>query len=359
MNTITYRKYIFKIIIPTFFVLSIVLTSLVWISQVLRLIHYIDKGLSFKIFFKITLLLVPSLLFMILPLVTVLSIIVVYHRLQCEQQLIIFRSVGLSNFHLAIPALYIAIFITLFAFYISAYLMPYSYNKLKDETSNFQKNISSITNAKVFNHISKTLTVYVDTKSFDGSMNHIILFDNKNPKQKTVFFAKHGRITNTNSKSMQFDLIQGVRHSYDNNGQLTRLYFDTISIFIDTKINYKQSRKKTSLELYLNEMFWPNNNLAIESQNMLIIDGHIRIIWPLFNFTFVFLTLSIFLRQAYNKKLYIREYLFIFTPILGVSYIHFTLQKISYQNPNYILLCYLNLFISIITSIWLNNKKSL
>ena len=111
----TYKKYIFKTIFPTFLTLSAVLTSLVWITQTLRLVHLIDKGIEFKTFLKIVVFLIPSLLFMILPVITVISVIVVYNRLQDERQLIILRSAGLSNFNLAKPALFITILITIFA----------------------------------------------------------------------------------------------------------------------------------------------------------------------------------------------------------------------------------------------------
>jgi lipopolysaccharide export system permease protein len=120
----TYKKYIFKTIFPTFLTLSAVLTSLVWITQTLRLVHLIDKGIAFKTFLKIVVFLIPSLLFMILPIITVISVIVVYNRLQDERQLLILRSAGLSNFNLAKPALFITLLITIFASYVSAYLRP-------------------------------------------------------------------------------------------------------------------------------------------------------------------------------------------------------------------------------------------
>lgn len=355
----TYKKYILKAILPTFLILSAVLTSLVWITQTLRLVHFIDKGIGFQSFIKIITLLIPSLLFMILPIITVISIIVVYSRLQEERQLIIFQSAGLSNFHLAKPALYLTILISIFSAYISAYLMPYSYNKLKEETSSFQKGyVTNIIEARTFNQLSATSTIYIDRKHSDGLMDGVIFFDNKIPKNRTIFFAKQGKIITTPDNA-KFELIDGIRHSYDKNGKLTKLYFDTLSVSITNDTSEEKSRNKTSFELYLSEMLWPDSSLAIEKQNRLIADGHIRIIWPLFNFAFVFLALSIFLKQPYNRKSHIKQYILTFVPILIASYFHFTLQKIAYKDLNYIFLCYINVFICIILSIWLNTKKSL
>ena len=356
----TYKKYIFKAILPTFLILSAVLTSLVWITQTLRLVHFIDKGIAFQSFIKIITLLIPSLLFMILPVITVISIIVVYNRLQEERQIIILQSSGLSNFYLAKPALYLAIFITIFSAYISAYLMPYSYNKLKEETNSFQKGyVTGIIDARTFNQVSTTSTIYIDRKHSDGLMEGVIFFDNNIPKNRTIFFAKQGRIITTSPDNAKFELIDGLRHSYDKNGKLTKLHFDILSVSITNDTSEEKSRNKTSLELYLNEMLWPDSSLPIEKQTRLIADGHIRIIWPLLNFAFVFLALSIFLKQPYNRKSHIKQYIVTFAPIFIASYFHFTLQKIAYKDLNYIFLCYTNVFICIILSIWLNTKKSL
>ena len=297
---------------------------------------------------------------MILPIITVISVIVVYNRLQDERQLLILRSAGLSNFNLAKPALFITILITIFASYVSAYLMPYSYNKLKQETSNFQKGyVANIIETRTFNQISRTSTIYIDSRNADGSMDGVIFFDNKNPENRTIFFAKRGVINITDTENTQFELIDGLRHSYDSQGKLTKLYFDNLAVVIESEKNDEESRSKTSLELYLNEMLWPDTDLPIAKQNRLITDGHSRIIWPLFNFAFVFLSLSIFLRQPYHRKSHIKQYIITFIPILIASYFHFTLQKIAYKDLDYIFLCYANVFVCIMLSIWLNTKKSL
>jgi lipopolysaccharide export system permease protein len=337
-----------------------VLTSLVWITQTLRLMHLIDKGIEFGNFLKIVMLLIPSLLFMILPIITVISIIFVYNRLQDERQLVILRSAGLSNFNLAKPALLAALFISIFSIYISAHLMPFSYNKLKQETNNFQKGyVSNIIKARTFNQISRTSTIYIDGKNSDGSMDGIIFFDNKIPENRTIFFARQGRIVNTDENNTQFELINGIRHSNDKQGNLTKLYFDSLAVAVQSETADEQSRSKTSLELYLHEMLWPDTDLPLINQKRLIADGHARIIWPIFSFCFVFLSLSIFLRHPFNRKSHIKQFILTFTPILIISYFHFTLQKIAYLDLNYIFLCYANVFICMILGIWLNMRKSL
>ena len=357
---LTYKKYIAKSILPPLATLTILLTSLVWVTQTLRMVHLIDKGIELKHFFKIIILLVPSLLFMILPIIAVLTVIYVYNNLQDERQLVILRNSGISNYALAKPALLVATGVTIFAYYISAYLMPLSYNNMKQELSNFREGyISSIISSKTFNQISKNSNIYVEHKNTDGSLSGIILFDNKVPENRTILFAKNGKIITSNPDLTEFELEHGLRHSYDQLGNLTKLYFDHLIVAITNENTDSNDRNKTSIELYIHEMLWPDNALPIEKQRQLITDGHLRIVWPLFNFAFVFLSLSIFLNQSYNRKTHIKQYVITFIPILLVTYFYFMLQKIAYKDLNYIFLCYANVFSCIIFSIWQSTRNRL
>ncbi len=357
---LTYKKYIAKTIIAPFATLTIVLTTLGLITQTLRMLHLIDKGIRLKYFLKLVMLLVPSLLFTILPIISVVTVIFVYSNLQEESQLIILRNIGISNYGLIKPALSIATAVTIFAIYISAHLMPLSYSTMREEILNFREGyISNIIDNKTFNQISKYSNIYVKNKNSDGSLSGIILFDNKIPQNRTILFAKYGKIITIDSYKTEFELQDGVKHSYDKLGNLTKLYFDNLRVNIKNENLNNKNRRKIDNELYIHEMLWPNSSLSFEKQQRMITDGHLRIIWPLFNFAFVFLALSVFLNQPYSRRAHIKQYIITFIPILVISYFHFMIQKIAYKNLNYIFLCYINVSSCIIFSIWQSTKRSL
>ncbi len=355
-----YAKYIAKTIIPVLFVITIVLTSLVWLVQILNLVSLIDKGIELKTFLKLAVLLVPYLLFMIMPIISVIGVIYVYNRLQDERQLIVLRGAGLNNYEIAKPALFIAMMLTIIAGYISAYLMPVSYNNLKKNISNVKETyVSNIIEARTFNQISKYATVYVDRKNQNNEMQGVILFDNKIPENKTIFFAKKGKILNSDQQNTKFVLSQGLRHSYDAQGNLTKLHFDHLVIEISSKVQDDSDRIKTSMELFIPEMLWPDSSIPLEKQQRLITDGHSRLVWPLFNFVFVFLSLATFLSFSHARRTQVKQFIYSFAPVLIASYFHFTLQKMAYKDLDYIFLCYANVFICIIYSIWQSTRNTL
>lgn len=357
-----YSKYIAKTIIPVLFVITIVLTSLVWVVQVLNLVSLLEKGVDLKSFIKLVSLLIPYLLFMIMPVISVIAVISIYARLQDERQLIILRGAGLNNYEIAKPALLVAAILTIIATYISAHLMPISYNTLKTNISNIKETyVSNIVEARTFNQVSKYATIYVDKKNHNNEMQGIILFDNKIPANKTIFFAKNAEILNSDPKSTKFLLSQGVRRSYDSLGNITTLHFDHLAIEIggETQEDADPYRTKTSIELFIPQMLWPDQYIPIEKQNRLITEGHSRIIWPLFNFVFVFLALATFLNFSYTRKTQVKQFIYSFAPVLIASYFHFTLQRMAYKDLDYIFLCYANVFICIIFSIWQSTKNRL
>ncbi|MDG1437273.1 MAG: LptF/LptG family permease [Rickettsiaceae bacterium] len=354
-----YKKYILKSIIPTLVTFTMLLTSLVWITQILRMVHLIDKGIDLQSFFALIIFFIPHLLFMILPIISVIAVIYVYSRLREERQLVILKSSGLSNYDLAKPGLVMASYITMFAYLLSAYLVPFSYSRMKEGLDNFNGGYTSnIIHARTFNQISKFFNIYVDNKNLDGSFDGVILFDNQTPHNRTIIFSKTGKIILSDPSKTEFIFQDGVRHSYDQAGNITKLYFDQLSVLVTNEVN-NNIRNKTSVELYIDEMLWPDDKLSIDKQRRLVTDGHLRIIWPVFNFAFVFLSLSIFLNQPYNRKAHIKQFIVTFAPLLLTTYFHFSLQKIAYTDANYIFLCYANVLGCIVFSIWQSTRRSL
>lgn len=355
-----YKKYIIKAIFQPFIVLSFILTSLVWITQILKLLYLLDKGVSPVDFLKLNILIVPSLFFMISPLVSVIAVIYAYNKLQEERQLIIFKASSLSNLAIAKPALIIAIFITLFSYYVSLYLTPLSYGKLKYDLNNFRENyVSNFITEKTFNQLSKYTTIYVERKDAGGRLNGIVLFDSKASKERTVLFAKTGKMVMHGTVPL-FQLESGFKQSFDENNNITKLHFDKLLVEIQRNDPFKSDRDKTSLELYINEMLWPDDKLSEQKKNRLMVDAHERLVWPLFNYCLVFLALSMFLTQKTpNRKTNIKQITSTIIPLFIVVYFHFSLQKIAYHEPLYIFACYLNIFFCIVFSIWRINKANI
>ena len=357
-----YQTYIIRSILLPLLVITFVITSIVWITQILKLLYLIERGISLVDFVSVIILTIPALLFIVLPFVTVLAVIYSYNRLREERQLIILKNSGLNPLQLASPALLVAFLVTIFSYYISFELLPLSYIKLKSDLS-FAKNnyASNIITGKTFNQISNDIVVYVDKKSEDGLMRGIVLFDNRNTENRIILFAEYGKLSVYNDNPV-FSLYNGLRQVYDVNHQLTKLHFDSLLVEIISNKTQKSEQSvnnKDINEYYIDELLKPSNLLPEARKIKLIAEGHQRLIWPLYNFILAFLGLSVFLKQPYDKKSHFKQILVSAFAVVIVTYCHFTLHNLASRNLDFIFACYMNLIIGIIFSLFLSLRKRL
>lgn len=354
-----YNKYIIRKLLPTLFIVTLVTTSIVWIVQTMNLSKLIDKGIALTSFIKLTFLLLPYFIFIIMPIICVLAVIFLYHKLQEERKLIVLRSTGLSNFQIAKPALYLCIGISIILYYISLYLLPISYSHLKTTIGNFkEKYISHIITEKTFNQLSKYTTLYIDKKIAKTDFSGVLLFDNQSPDKRVIFFAKEGKIMAFNPQGIAFELFSGVQHTYDKSGNISKLHFDKINVNIAKPDDSGPPRIKSPFELFIHEMIWPSQVISLQHQNRLIVDGHVRLVWPFCNFAFVFLALSIFLRYPATRKTNFKQYAACLTPIIFLIYTHFSLQKMIYYNIEYLYLLYANIALALVIGALFNWQKN-
>ena len=355
-----YKRYLAKSILPPLIIITFVITGVVWITQILKLLYLIDKGIALKHFLYLIILIIPSLLFIILPFVTALAVIYTYHRLNEERQLITLRNAGLSNAKLATPALLIAIIVTLSSYYIAAQLMPSAFIKLKSDLSFIKNNYASnIISERTFNQISKLVTIYVDRKLPDGSLQGIILFDNRERGVKpAILFANSGYFQIVDNNPL-LQLEKGIRQAYYKQGNLTRLAFD--SLVLELKYNSLISVERDAYnrdinEYYIDELLSPDARLSESRRIKLRVEGHQRLIWPLYNLIFTFVGLAVFLKYPYNKKSQFKQLLTTALIIVIIAFYHFTIQNIASRDFNFIYISYINCLISILGGIFLYTR---
>src|ERR1700722_11536232 len=127
-----YNDYIAKQLAQAAVLITLSLTSIIWLTQALRFIDFIvNRGISFVSFLELTLLLIPSLMLFVIPFAFLCAALYVYYRLMMDSELLVLSGAGLSRFQIALPAIRIALIGTLFSYCISLYILPVSYHEFK------------------------------------------------------------------------------------------------------------------------------------------------------------------------------------------------------------------------------------
>ena len=122
-----YSKYIARQLVHATLLITISLTSIVWLMQALRYIDFIvSQGVSIALFLKLTLLLVPSLVMMILPPAYFCAVIFTYNKLKVDSELVVMQAMGLTKWKLTQPALRVGLGLVAIGYAIALYLQPLS-----------------------------------------------------------------------------------------------------------------------------------------------------------------------------------------------------------------------------------------
>ena len=103
----TLFRYMTQQLLVTTVIVTVVLCMIFWLAKASTLLDFIlNRGLDFGFFLYMSMLILPRLLIIILPIATFATLLFSYYRLQTDSELVVMRAAGGSPFarHRASPA---------------------------------------------------------------------------------------------------------------------------------------------------------------------------------------------------------------------------------------------------------------
>ena len=338
-----YKRYIALNLLLPVIVVALTLTSIIWLSQSLRFIDLIvNKGLDVGTFLYLSILLIPSLLIIILPVSLFVSVLYVYNKLTSESELLIFKSAGISRLGLATPALMVAVGITIISYLISFYVLPVSYREFKDMQDFIRNNYAStLLQEGVFSTPSERLTVYIESRDEKGILHGILVHDARNIERPITMMAQEGILQQTPS-GPRFELINGNRQEIDRkNGNLSLLYFDSYPLDLSVYTEKNNKRFRVAEERYINELLYPTET-DIKLNYRLIAEGHHRIAWPFFAITLTLIAIAVLFSGQLNRRGQWKRMLSATGIIIIIVVIDLALKNVVAEQPYLTVLLYAN-----------------
>ncbi len=299
------HRYISRqLIIATLFIGGI-LIFIVSLIRSLRLVDFvINRGLPPTVLLKLTALLVPSFLTIILPIALFTATLFVYNKLINDSELVIMRSAGMSQNALAIPAVALAVVVTLLSYGLHLYWLPLSYAGFKDMRYSFQNSFGSVLLQQGrFNTPVDGVTVYVRARESGGDLLGIFVHDTRIPERPVTIMAERGALI-TSETGARVVMFNGNRQEIDTEtGRLVLLYFDQNSIDLNAFDDNVEPRWRDPQERFVGELLTPGDS-AVERfyRTSLIAEGHRRLSSPLLIFAFVAIALASLLSGEFSRR---------------------------------------------------------
>ena len=364
------QKYILRQLVGPFVFFLLSLTGVIWLTQSLRFVDLIiNKGLSASYFAQLTMLVLPGVLNIILPIALFAAVLYVYNNLDGDSEIVVMRSAGLGNLPLAQPALLLALGVTVVGYFLSLYFMPTGQRTFKDMKSSLRTNLSYVLLQEgAFNTIGNSLTVYIRARKSGGEMLGILVHDSRVKNRPVTYIAEKGLMVRTEA-GPRFIMINGNRQEIDHRaGQLSLLQFDHYAIDLSQFVKRDDARWLEPGERYLHELFWPGTGVDdLANAGRMRAEGHDRLAAPLYSLTFTMIALAAILAGDFNRRGRRLRIIVAISSIAVVRAAGLGLVSLSAKFPALIFLLYLNEFIIIAICIralslghfWPDQRKTL
>jgi len=189
-------RYVFRQLLGALLAVTVGLVALIWLTQSLRFVELVvNRGLSFAVFLKLTGLLIPGFVAIILPITCFVVVLFIYQRLSGDRELTVMRAAGLSPFTLARPALGLAVLVMAACYGLNLYVVPASAVAFRTFQFEIRNRIAAfLLQEGVFTTISNDLVVYVRARDRDGTLHGILVDDARDPTHRATILAETGRL---------------------------------------------------------------------------------------------------------------------------------------------------------------------
>ncbi len=301
-------RYLFRQCFAPFLVAATVVTSIVWMTQSLqRADILVEHGQGVGVFMRLSVLIIPSLLAVVIPFSLFAGALYALQRLHSDSEVAVMFASGVSRLRIAAPLLFISTAAAAATLWVNLDLMPASYRVLKREVAEIRADfVSAVLRSGEFVTVADGFTVYVEDASPGGQLLGLLVNDYRNGTSPETYMAQRGLLRETDAGP--------VLHLLNGNIQRVARYTNQIDIvrFEETVLNlsaFNRSAGDLQLELterYLSELFHPDLGKPWDRDNasLLIAEGHNRLASPLYVFAFALIAIVALIGGAYSRRSY-------------------------------------------------------
>jgi lipopolysaccharide export system permease protein len=337
-------RYVLNQLIGPIGLFSLILTGVVWLSQSLRLLDLIiNRGQSAPTFLYLTLLMLPSLLVIILPIAYFAGTLFGLNKLNSDSELVAMTAAGYTRWQLAKPVLVAATIVMALTYLCSLWLMPLGQRMMKDKVVDIRADLgAAILSEGTFNTPAKGLTVFIRSLSSDGHIGGILVHDNRDPAHPNTYLAEGGVLAQTPAGARLIMYNGTVEKSAKAGAKLLVLKFKRYVFDLDQFANQHRNPVREIHERYLPELFWPK----LPKPNPKVVhvfwaEGHNRLAEPLYALAFAFIAMAAITRGRRARGALALRLTVASVLAGGLRILGYGVQGIGARNPEFNFLIYL------------------
>lgn len=285
---------------------ALVLTVIIWLTQSLRMLDLvINKGQSAGTFLHLTLLVLPSLLAIILPVAFFCAVLYVIHRLYSDSELVVMWASGVSRWDILRPLFVAAGLMAALTLAINLFVMPLGMRSMKDKVFEIRADLATtLVKEGAFTTPLPGLTVYIKQSARSGELTGILVHDSRDETKPITYMAAKGVLARTPEGPRLVMYDGNIQRSEQGGAQISVLDFEKYTFDLSAFEKPRSEQVREASERYIDELFTIDQSKPTEVrlQDVFAAEGHNRLATPLYNFVFVFIAGAFLIASPFSRR---------------------------------------------------------
>lgn len=299
------ENYIFKRMLYACVLTLVTLSSTVWVTQALRAFDLVTgQGQSIGTFFRITVLLLPSLATIVSPIAILIAVIYTFDSLNLDSELVVINSSGASQMTLLKPVLVMGLIGALFIAMMTVYFTPLSLRLWRTLITDVRAGIiTTILREGQFMKISEGITFHLRRRSPDGTLEGIFVSDDSSSENTITYLAENGIILDNPLGTFLIMRDGTIQRRSKSDGSISMIEFSSYAFDLSTfssRANVPAFRPQERSTLYLLNPS-SEDRYYQKHPEQFFAEFHNRLSAPLYAFIFAILPLA-YLGQAVSTR---------------------------------------------------------
>lgn len=286
------------------------LASLALLTQSLQTLDLIvENRQSALTFLYITILALPQLIAIIMPLAVFMAVLYALNRLNSDSELVVAKASGVSPWQISSPAMRLGVFAMIIHLILNLWVQPFSFREMRGEILKVRTDIASqMVRAGEFVTPTAGLTVFAREILPDGAMKDVLIYDERDLDVETMHTAKAGFLIR-NENTAHLTLENGNVQQKFSNGTFDLVAFEHYQIDLSGILAFDSVLRLKTSDKYLHELLRPDAREYVTQKHRKVMaaEGHSRLATPLYNLALVMLALCFMIRGQHQKLGYGRR----------------------------------------------------
>lgn len=230
-----YDRYILGRLMVTFGFFTLIIVLIYWINRSIRLFdRLIGDGQSVALFAQLSLLTLPYLIYLMLPLSAFAASVSTGNRMGSDSETVALQAAGVSAFRISRPALYLGVLAAALMLLLAHVLVPLSRVTIADIEVRLADQVGArLLEPGKFQSPIQGVTVYVGEISEEGVMRKVLLSDQRNPDEEVLYTANQALLVRSGT-GPQLVMIAGLAQTLSGDGSLSTLSFEDFALGLGT-----------------------------------------------------------------------------------------------------------------------------